>query len=468
MAWSCEAAGGGRVGRPAGFSIAFKRLENWACTGGVHQMDEETKVSLLLVDDHPENLVALRAILDGLGQNNVSAGSGLEALRCVLHQDFAAILLDVKMPGMDGFEAATLIRSREASKSVPIIFMTSHSPDDTQVFRGYALGAVDFLFKPLHPEVLKSKVAVFIDLHRKNEELRRQTERLVAGEQEAHRRELTRVKQAWEAERLHQEMLREQLVTAQLQESYDRLREVETLRDDVTHMIIHDLRTPLSSLITGLLTIDTLGSLNSIQRELLEIAANGGNTLLRMIDDLLDISKMEAGSLSLDLEQVRVADLVASAIEQVAWLAEEKGLSVDVEVPDDAPGFAGDVEKLRRTLVNLLGNAHKFTPQGGKIQVLVRVAEDTRQLTFGVRDSGEGIPKAAFARIFEKFGQVEDRQGGRGMSTGLGLAFCKMAVEAHGGSIWVESELGTGSTFWFTIPQKDLPVPCRDALPVAA
>ena len=431
-------------------------------------MDSETKVSLLLVDDRPENLMALSAILDDLGQNYVRANSGPEALRCVLNQDFAAILLDVQMPGMDGFETATIIRSRDRSKSVPIIFMTAYSREETQIFRGYALGAVDFLFKPLQPEVLKSKVAVFIDLHRKNEEIRLQSERLLAIEQEAHRSELARVQQAWEAERLRSEMEREKQMTAQLQESYNRLRELETLRDDLTHMIIHDLRTPLTSLITGLQTIEALGDLNPEQREFLDIAAHGGHTLLGMINDLLDIGKMEDGSLNLDQQQLRVTDLVASAIRQVAWLAAEKGLSVDALVPDGVPEFPGDGDKLRRTLVNLLGNAHKFTPEGGKVEVIVRMDEHEQELIFGVHDTGEGIPSEAFGRIFEKFGQVETRKAGRKMSTGLGLTFCKMAVEAHGGRIWVESEVGKGSTFWFTIPLQPIHQLSQDTVYAAA
>jgi signal transduction histidine kinase len=415
-------------------------------------MDSEQQVNLLLVDDRPENIVALSAILDELGQNYVSATSGMEALKCVLNQEFAVILLDVKMPDMDGFETATLIRTRERSRHIPIIFMTAYSQEETQVFRGYSLGAVDFLFKPLQPEILKSKVSVFIELHRKTEEVRRQSERLLEIEQEAHQRELAQARQQWEAQRLREEMENEKRTTAKLRESYEQLRALEAQRDDLTHMIVHDLRTPLTSLITGLHTLEGLGELNADQREFMDMAVKGGYTLLGMINDLLDISKMEDGSLNLTREIVSPRELASSATGQVAWLAEQKELSVRVSLPDDLPAFTGDVEKLRRVLVNLLGNAVKFTPTGGSVEVLAKPDETGAELLFGVRDTGEGIPKEAFGRIFEKFGQVETRKAGKKMSTGLGLTFCKMAVEAHGGRIWVESEVGKGSTFWFTVP----------------
>src|SRR5919199_4107538 len=147
-------------------------------------MQPEPKVNILMVDDHPENLVALEAILDSLGQNLVKATSGTEALRCLLDQDFAVILLDVQMPGMDGFETATLIRQRPRSQHTPIIFITAINRSDTHVSRGYSLGAVDYLFKPIEPEILISKVAVFVSLHKKSQEVKRQAQQLEAANQE--------------------------------------------------------------------------------------------------------------------------------------------------------------------------------------------------------------------------------------------------------------------------------------------
>jgi len=240
--------------------------------------------------------------------------------------------------------------------------------------------------------------------------------------------------------------------TSELQESYRRLQEVEKLRDDLTHMIIHDLRTPLTSVIAGMQTLDVVGDLNDDQREMMGIAVIGGQMLLGMINNLLDVEKLESGSMPLDYAELFAADLVASAVGQVASLAESEHLRLVQQVAPGLPPLPGDESKLRRTLVNLLGNAIKFTPSGGTITVEASLGEARQAVLFSVRDTGEGIPAEAFGRIFEKFGQVASRRGGREMSTGLGLTFCKLAVEAHGGHIEVESAPGRGSTFRFTIP----------------
>ncbi len=244
----------------------------------------------------------------------------------------------------------------------------------------------------------------------------------------------------------------ERRFTAELQESYRRLQELEKLRDDLTHMIIHDLRTPLTSVIAGMQTLEVVGDLNEGQREMIGIAVVGGETLLGMINDLLDVEKLESGTMALDYAALSVAGLVDAALGQVASLAESERLTLVRRVGPALPPLRGDENKLRRTLVNLLGNAIKFTPGGGAVTVEAYHGEGSRSVVFSVSDTGEGIPPEAFGRIFEKFGQVASRRGGRTMSTGLGLTFCKLAVEAHGGHIEVESAPGEGSTFRFTLP----------------
>jgi signal transduction histidine kinase len=171
-----------------------------------------------------------------------------------------------------------------------------------------------------------------------------------------------------------------------------------------------------------------------------------------MINDLLDVSKMESGTLSLEYNQVSATKLLDSAQRQVQALATAQGLTLTSEVAPETPLFQADEDKLVRTLVNLLSNAIKFTPEGGGIDISVRPAKDQQAIVFCVRDTGEGIPQDQLGHIFDKFGQVESRKSGRKMSTGLGLTFCKMVVEAHGGCIWVESEVGRGSTFLFRLP----------------
>lgn len=247
-------------------------------------------------------------------------------------------------------------------------------------------------------------------------------------------------------------LARQATMQFRLRRGLKQLRELEALRDSLTHMIIHDLRTPLTSLIGGLQTLEMLGALNATQKEFLSMSVQGGQTLLRMINDLLDISKLEGGSLKLECSDLIAGHVVEEARRQVEHLASEKRITLSVLIAPDLSPLYADEEKLVRTLVNLLGNALKFTPADGKVTLSVRPSDRERALLFAVADTGEGIPADAFERIFEKFGQVESRMSGRQRSTGLGLTFCKMVVEAHGGRIWVESELQKGSTLSFVIP----------------
>ena len=227
------------------------------------------------------------------------------------------------------------------------------------------------------------------------------------------------------------------------------------LKNDLTDMIIHDLRTPLTSVLSGLQCVEMLGEVNADQKELLEVSMGGGFVLLGMINDLLDISKMEDGSMHVERQAIEVKPLIDRAVLQVSSLATAKGILLQRQIAPDLPTMCGDEGKLVRTLVNLLSNAIKFTPERGSTMLSAKfVLRPGRRdsIVFVCRDTGEGVPPEAFERIFEKFGQVESRAQGRKMSTGLGLTFCKMVVEAHGGRIWVESEPGQGSTFLFALP----------------
>jgi len=229
-------------------------------------------------------------------------------------------------------------------------------------------------------------------------------------------------------------------------------KEAETLRDDLTGMIVHDLRTPLTSLLSGLQALRFVGGRGPDEQEILDNAIGGGETLLGMINDLLDISKWESGSLVLDKQPIQPADVIEYALAQTAPLARRNGLRVARNIPPDLPRVEADRDMLRRSLTNLLGNAVKFTPRGGIVTVSASHDPAEGAVVFAVGDTGEGIPAHQILRIFDKFGQVESRKAGRKMSTGLGLTFCKLVAEAHGGRIWVESKLGKGSRFLFTIP----------------
>jgi signal transduction histidine kinase len=369
--------------------------------------------SLLVVDDSEANRDVLSRRLESQGYAVATAEGGQQALQMLEAATFDLVLLDIMMPGMDGYEVLRTLKGDQRLRHIPVIMISALDELDS-VVRCIELGAEDHLAKPFSPTLLKARIGACLDKKR------------------AHDRET--------------ELFEE------LQRNYARLQELERLRDDLTRMIIHDLRTPLTSLMVGMQSVESAGDLNSDQKEMMDIAVTGGETLLAMINDLLDVEKLESGSMQLDYGDLSAIDLVDSALSQVSALAEGKGLKIVRTLRPGLPTFRGDENKLRRTLVNLLGNAIKFTPGGGTVTIEVRDADNGESLIFSVMDTGEGIPREAFGRIFEKFGQVESREGGRVVGTGLGLTFCKLTVEAHGGEISVESTPGKGSTFSFKIP----------------
>ncbi|RYX82462.1 PAS domain S-box protein [bacterium] len=274
-------------------------------------------------------------------------------------------------------------------------------------------------------------------------------------------RDLTEAKAAQDAlQKAHNELeTRVELRTVELraaleelQTNYERLEKLEALRDTLTGMIVHDLRTPLNSMLFGVQTVAFLGPINSAQQECLNVFSLGCRDSLAVINDLLDIGKMESGLFALHLEPSNPSRMVGQALERVTMLAGVKKLHLAAQIEEGLPSFSADQEKLGRLLENLLGNAIKFAPHNGTVTLGAELSPDETAIHFWVRDNGAGIPKEAFERIFEKFGQAEPRLGNRETSSGLGLAFCKMIVEAHNGQIWVESQPGQGSLFTAAFP----------------
>ncbi|RYG47282.1 hybrid sensor histidine kinase/response regulator [bacterium] len=366
---------------------------------------------ILVVDDNADNrdVLARRLAKRGYRVSSVEDGeSALAALRC---DPFDVVLLDVMMPGIDGVEVLRRVKADDHLRAIPVIMISALDELDA-VVRCIEIGAADYLSKPFDSTLLYARVGACL------------------REKRAHDREVA---------------LREEL-----EQNYGRLQELEKMRDDLTAMIVHDLRTPLTSILSGLQTAQMAGEMDELQEEMIGIAIDGSETLLGMINDLLDVSKLEDGSMKLEVGDVASDALAVKSISQVANLAKVRGVAFIDGVARPGTTFRGDEDKLRRTLINLLGNALKFTPSGGTVELIGHVRED--EIEFAVKDTGEGIPEESFNRIFEKFGQVESRKAGRKMSTGLGLTFCKMVVEAHGGRIWVESQVGVGSTFRFTLP----------------
>lgn len=366
---------------------------------------------ILVVDDNEINRDVLARRLRQEAYVLEMAGGGQHALDLLETQLFDAVLLDIMMPEIDGMEVLRRMKADDDLRHLPVIVISALDDMDS-VIRCIELGAEDYLPKPFSPTLLKARVRACV-----------------------------------EKKRIHD---RERQLFEQLEENYAQLRALEQQRDDLAHMLIHDMRSPLSANLTGLEMIEVLGPLNDEQRDCLQVAMRSGHNLLGLINDMLDTFKLEAGALQLEHSTFKICELVKKAVEQIASLLIDKNLQLQYEFEEALPLMRGDENKLERVLVNLLSNAIKFTPHGGQITIVGY--SNTNELSLAIRDTGEGIAPEAVDHIFEKFGQAQNRKAGHHNSTGLGLAFCKLVVEAHGGRIWVESMPGMGSTFFVTMP----------------
>jgi signal transduction histidine kinase len=375
--------------------------------------------ALLVVDDDMQNRVLLSASLQEAGYTVRTAANGEEALLTLHEETFEAVLLDLLMPGIDGFQVLEHMKDEGLLQNIPVIVISA--ADETEsVVRCIELGATDHLSKPFDPVLLHARLGATLENKRFRD--------------------------------------RERQLFQRLSENHRKLQELEALRDGLTHMIVHDLRNPLTSLLTGMLTIEDSGELPEDLEETLDISIRGGRALLGMIDDLWDVGGMEDGALLLECRELAPAEVVESAVEQVTNLAQERRLTLVTDLTPDLPAFTGDERKLVRTLVNLTGNAIRLTPFDGTVTVSARLAPapppglQSAGILFSVSHTGPPIPGECLERLFDKFSQVENAESGRRVSAGLGLTFCKLAVEAHGGSIWAESLPGQGNTFSFTVP----------------
>ncbi|HZN63895.1 MAG TPA: response regulator [Tepidisphaeraceae bacterium] len=544
-------------------------------------MSDDGKVSILLVDDRPEKLLALEAVLEDLGQNVVRAYSGREALRQVLNREFAVILLDVNMPGMDGFETAALIRQRKSSQHVPIIFITAMG-DEMHVARGYALGAVDYITSPVVPEVLRSKVAVFVDLFRKTEQVKRQAESLrrrasqhqklaaaslvINGALSIERmlqtvtdvaRDVIESHQAitlfidprsgqrpqkteaftsfsdkyaqWRgrplnldsvaqtvaaqsrtATRLTEEELHEhadwlivreaevppirggmlaapltgrdgnnlgvvylsdraegpyftaadEAVLVQLAQMasiaientlYAEEREANRIKDEFLSTLSHELRTPLNAIL-GWTQLLRMGKPSEAELTRgLDVIERNVRAQTRLIEDLLDVSRITTGKLRLSVRPMSLAPVIEAAADAVRPAADAKRITIEVGVSPLADQISGDPDRLQQVVWNLLSNAVKFTPVGGRITVaLDRVAGQSQ---VRVTDTGQGIDPKFLPYVFDRFRQADASSTRHHGGLGIGLTIVRHIVELHGGTVEAESRgAGQGSTFRVNLP----------------
>ena len=392
-------------------------------------MLSQIQAKLLIVDDLPENLLALQALVKGSDREVHQAQSADQALSLLLEHEFALAIIDVQMPGMNGFELAELMRGTEKTKNIPIVFVSAAGREMNYAFKGYESGAVDFLHKPLDNQAVKSKVAVFVDLFRQRKALDQQL-------------------QALEHSRAEQE----QLLT-QLQVTRGELEHAVRMRDDFMSIVSHELRTPLNGLIletqlrklhvargnAEAFTLDKLRAM--VERDERQI-----NSLIRLIEDMLDVSRIRTGKLSIRPSQFDLTQRVAGVIESFAAQAAAADSSIEFTAETVLMGV-WDEFRIEQVLVNLLSNALRY---GAKHPIRVRTFEHQAMACVEVSDHGIGISAENQQRIFQQFERVVSGPGNAGL--GLGLYISEQIVLAHGGSIEVHSAEGQGATFTVCLP----------------
>jgi signal transduction histidine kinase len=384
---------------------------------------------LLIVDDLPENLRALDALIRDEQRLVFQAQSGEDALSLMLEHDFALAILDVQMPGMDGFELAELMRSTSRTRNIPIVFVSAAGRELNYAFKGYETGAVDFLYKPLDPDAVRSKVNVFVTLDQQRREMQRQMEAL-------------------EAARREQEVL-----LRELNETQAELQRSLRMRDEFMSLVAHELRTPLNTLFleTQMRSLQLKrGNLpafnpeqmnNMIKRDERQIKA-----MIRLIDDMLDVSRMKSGTLSIRPGKVELMALLERVVNDLSLQAAAAGANVVLAPHQPVEGY-WDEFRIEQVVVNLLTNAMRY---GGGGAVEVSVHDEDGSVRIAVRDHGKGIAPDYIDRIFEPY--ERGARNGEPKGLGLGLYISRQLAKSHGGELTVESTPGEGATFSLTLP----------------
>jgi len=385
------------------------------------------KPNILMVDDNKKNLLVLEAVLEGLDCTLVRATSGREALRHMLKQDFAVVLLDIHMPGMDGFETARLIRNRPQNADVPIIFLTGAYTGLEHITRGYALKAIDYLFKPFDPDILRAKVSVLVELHQKSIQLQEQAELL--RQSEIHLEDLVRQR------------------TAQLEATIAKLERSNRDLQEFAYVASHDLQEPLRKVLAfG----DRLASkyavvLDETGLDYLKRMQDASQRMQNLINDLLTLSRI-----STHAQPYTEVDLNTLAQEVISNLENHIARTQGRVELGDLPTIEADPSQMRQLLQNLISNALKFHDEKRTPLIKLSAQSQGRECRISVEDNGIGFDVQYLDRIFKPFQRLHSRQEYEG--GGMGLAICRRIAERHGGRITATSTLGKGSTFIVTLP----------------
>jgi signal transduction histidine kinase len=375
----------------------------------------EQPINILVVDDEPKNLLVLETVLNHPGYRLVRAESAEQALLALIAEEFALLILDIRMPMMSGLELAKLVKERKKTAGLPIIFLTAYYSEDQHILEGYGSGAVDYLHKPVNAAILRSKVAVFVDLHRKS-------------------REVELVNQA-----LRTEVAERRLAEEQLRAVVDEL-------EVFSYSLAHDLRAPLRSLrgYAEILISEHAGQLDDAARGYLQRISNASYRMDELVRDILNYSRVARDDVQ--LQPVDVAKLIQEIIATYPAL---HPASADIKIEEGLPAVLASEAALTQIVSNLLGNAVKFVAPGVRPSVGIRAEENNGVVRLWFEDNGIGISKTSQSRLFNLFTRLnrpEDYEG-----TGIGLAIVRKAAARMGGTVGIESEPGLGSRFWIEL-----------------
>ena len=374
---------------------------------------------ILVVDDTPDILRLLSEVLSADGFAVRAADSGELALASAFLHPPDLVLLDVRMPKMDGFEVCRRLKGDPRTERIPVIFLSGVTEMGGRI-EGFRLGAVDFLLKPFEREELLVRVKTHLELGRLNKDLEKR--------------------------------VRER--TAELMLANMELERATRMKDEFLANMSHELRTPLTAVLgmTDVLMEEVYGPLNAGQKDAVQTIERSGRHLLDLINDILDLSKLEAKTVELELEECNAADIAGEMLRFIAAQARRKKIEACCEIEPDLPKLTADSRRLKQMLINLLGNAVKFTPEGGQIGLSVRYHRENQEMEFIVWDSGIGISAADQMKLFQPFVQIDGGLARKYEGTGLGLVLVRRTARLHGGDVMVRSTEGEGSRFILRLP----------------